>query len=502
MGRLAALLAAGTLLAASALLAGGCTTAPRETGDDPSEASVPARSTAIPAGPSQDRGGDPGGAQSGGQSGGRSGHQSGGRSGGRAGRGGDPAGDPARTPVLATNVRSAPLDLPVRVAARVGAGGQDRAAGLRVVRGARAKALVAGRTGLLAVLSPEEVDASVQTVRVGGVDPLRRPAAYPLGPLPPAEVTTLSVVGDVMLGRRVATTALAAGDAGLPLRPMARRLAAADLTVGNLESTLSTAGTPTQGGDSFAAPPAVRGALGEAGFDVLGLANNHLGDFGPVALSDTVRLLRAAGLRTFGAGRTVAQAWAPAVVGHDGVRFGFLGFNAIGETPAVAPGRPGAVQVSMPPRTGPLDEGELARFLAAVRRLDRRVDVVVVVPHWGTQYTNRPEPVQWQVSRRLVHAGADVVVGGHPHWVQGAAMVGDALVVQSLGNFVFDMDFMDQTRRGLVAELVFWDDRLAGARFVPYRIGADFAPRVESPSAAAPTFDLFWAFSGLGSSPR
>jgi poly-gamma-glutamate synthesis protein (capsule biosynthesis protein) len=346
------------------------------------------------------------------------------------------------------------------------------------------------------------VDPSVQVVRVGGVDPLRRPAAYPLGPLRPGRVTTLTVVGDVMLGRGVAAASSARGDVGRPLRPMARRLASADVTVGNLESTLSQDGAPTQGGDSFAAPLAVRGALRDAGFDVLSLANNHLGDYGPVALADTVRLLRGGRLETFGAGRTVREAWAPAVVESDGVTLGFLGFNAIGETPAVSPGTPGAVRVSMPPRTGPLDETELGRFLAAVRRLDRRVDVVVVVPHWGTQYTNRPEPVQWQVARRLVRAGADIVVGGHPHWVQGAAMIGRSLVVQSLGNFVFDMDFMDQTMRGLVAELVLWDARLVGARFVPYRMDAEFVPRVDSHTAAEPTFDLFWEFSGLGASPR
>ena len=105
---------------------------------------------------------------------------------------------------------------------------------------------------------------------------------------------------------------------------MARRLASADVTVGNLEGTLSEAGAPTQGGDSFAAPPAVRGALRDAGFDVLSLANNHLGDYGPVALADTVRLLRERRLQTFGAGRTVREAWRPAVVGRDGLTLGEL----------------------------------------------------------------------------------------------------------------------------------------------------------------------------------
>jgi poly-gamma-glutamate synthesis protein (capsule biosynthesis protein) len=179
-----------------------------------------------------------------------------------------------------------------------------------------------------------------------------------------------------------------------------------------------------------------------------------------------------------------------------GVRFGFLGFNAIGETPVVGPGRPGAVSVGMPPRTGPLDRAALRRFAAAVRRLDRRVDVVVAMPHWGTQYTNRPEPVQRRVARHLVRAGVDVVVGGHPHWLQGAETVRGRLVVHSLGNFVFDMDFMRQTQEGAILELTFWGDELKAADFVPYVMDEDFAPRIVSGRRGQQVLDVMRATSG------
>ena len=301
-----------------------------------------------------------------------------------------------------------------------------------------------------------------------------------------------------MLGRRVGDRAAAEGDPSYPLRPMQRRLRAADITVGNLESTLSTVGPPTQGGDSFAADPAVRNGLRAAGFDAVDLANNHAGDFGEQSLVNTVDLLERAGLRPFGAGPDLARARRPAIVTRNGVRFGFLGFNAIGETPEAGPGVPGANAVSMPPRTGPLDRAELDRVLGDVRRLATRVDVVVVLPHWGTQYTERPEPIQDHVARRLVHAGADLVVGGHPHWVQGGSLVGDALVVHSLGNFVFDMDFMPETMEGLVLEATFWGSELKGVRFVPYRMGADFAPRIVAYGAADRLFANFWRFSALG----
>lgn len=408
----------------------------------------------------------------------------------------DPAEATTRPLVLAMNARRPPIDVARAVAEWVQRGvitnwhdlGQP-AAPLRVIERTDRNRHLPMNTIALEVA--DAMDPSVRAITVDGVDPLRDPDDYPLqvaGP-PHAPVTTLTVVGDIMLGRRVT---------GHPaLLPTQQRLAAADITVGNLESTLSDAGPPTQGDDSFHAPPAVRAQLRHAGFDAMGLANNHVGDYGDTALVSTVRLLHEARLPTFGAGRDLAAASRPVVLTRHGVRFGFLGFNAIGETPEAAPGRPGALSVSMPPRTGPLDRSELDRVLGDVRRLAHRVDVVVVMPHWGTQYTNRPEPVQGVVARALVRAGADLVVGGHPHWVQGADQVGDALVVNSLGNFVFDMDFMPETQEGLMLEATFWGDRLLAADFVPYRIQADFAPRVVPYDAAAHTFDLFWQFSGL-----
>jgi poly-gamma-glutamate synthesis protein (capsule biosynthesis protein) len=150
----------------------------------------------------------------------------------------------------------------------------------------------------------------------------------------------------------------------------------------------------------------------------------------------------------------------------------------------------------MPPRTGPLDRAALRRFESAVRRLDRRVDVVVALPHWGTQYTNRPEPIQRRVARRLVRAGVDVVVGGHPHWLQGVELVQGRLVAHSLGNFVFDMDFMRQTQEGAILELTFWGDELRAAELVPYVMDEDFAPRVVTGRRAEQVLDLMRETSG------
>jgi poly-gamma-glutamate synthesis protein (capsule biosynthesis protein) len=348
---------------------------------------------------------------------------------------------------------------------------------------------VARDPGSFAVVPLSRLDPRVRAAVVGGVDPLDSggPDARP--------VTRVTVVGDIMLGRRVGAAAQAAGDPSRPLRAMQRRLAAADLTLGNLENTLSTAGPPQQGGDSFAAPRAVLDGLADSGVDAVSLANNHTGDFGQQALLETVAAVRRGPVRGFGAGGDLDAASRAFVTDVDGVRLAVLGFNAIGETPRATSTTPGALSVRMPPRTGPLNRSDLRHVTGLVRRLDQRVDVVVVLPHWGTQYTHIAEPSQRLVARRLVDAGADLVVGGHPHWVQGLEWYRGAVVAHSLGNFVFDMDFMTETQQGVTLDAVFWGDRLVAVQLDPYVIGADFSPRPVEGVLAQDILQDVWAHS-------
>ncbi len=301
----------------------------------------------------------------------------------------------------------------------------------------------------------------------------------PTPPPEPPEIT-LTIVGDIMLVRGVP-------DAVAALGPMRGRLADADITVGNLEQTLSTNGEPQQpNDDSFGGPPTLLRPLRGAGFDALSLANNHTGDYETAALLETVRAFDGSGITSFGAGVDLAEASRPAVVEVAGVRFAFLGFNAIGETPQAAPGTPGALSVRMPPRTGPLNDADLDHLASAVRRAGRIADVVVVLPHWGGNYTRVVDPAQRAVARRVIAAGADLVVGGHPHWVQGVQRIRGVPVFHSLGNFVFDMDFMTETMEGVFLETTWRGDRLVEIEPVPYRLDpVSFAPRVVRGAAAA-----------------
>jgi poly-gamma-glutamate synthesis protein (capsule biosynthesis protein) len=278
------------------------------------------------------------------------------------------------------------------------------------------------------------------------------------------------------------------------LRPLNDRLKSADLTIGNLESTLSTDGRPRQGGDSFAASPDVLTALASAGFDVLSLANNHTGDYGPRAFAATLRAFDGSPIHRVGAGFDDGEAWRPVGIDVNGVRFGFVAFNAIGESPRATTSRAGVAEVRMEPRTGPLNHADLQQLTSTISDLARQVDVVIALPHWGTQYTNVAVRDQRRVAAAMVRAGADVVVGGHPHVVQGVELFDRHVALNSLGNFVFDMDTA-QTTEGVLAELVFWNGDLKGMRLTPYVIGRDFAPQLAGGARARHTLARIWQVS-------
>lgn len=126
-------------------------------------------------------------------------------------------------------------------------------------------------------------------------------------------------------------------------------------------------------------------------------------------------------------------------------------------------------------------------------------DVVVVYPHWGTQYTHDAVPEQHEVAHRLLDAGADAVIASHPHWVQDMELHDGKLVMHSLGNFVFDMTFSEQVQQGVALELVFWGPRPMASRLLPFHIGAQHAPAFLDPSTgegAAILSDVWRSSSG------
>jgi poly-gamma-glutamate capsule biosynthesis protein CapA/YwtB (metallophosphatase superfamily) len=275
-------------------------------------------------------------------------------------------------------------------------------------------------------------------------------------PLVPEErVAEVILVGDVMLGRAVAAEAA-------PLEEVTRWLRAADLVVGNLEAIITEGGAPAPAEEGsrpilLRASPSAAQTLREAGFDVLGHANNHALDYGPSALEESVERLRSAGIESVGAGETLEAAREPVVVEVNGVRLGILAFNF----------------VPIPHRS---DSGwqpalwDEEAVTEAIRAARARADGVIVLAHWGSEYEQRVDPSQRRAAEAMWAAGADLVVGSHPHVVQGTAARDGRFVAYSLGNFVFDQS-SPETRQGLALRAFFDREGLRAIQALPLRAG-------------------------------
>lgn len=251
-------------------------------------------------------------------------------------------------------------------------------------------------------------------------------------------VITLALVGDTMLGRGVAAVLGRQAPESLVSGEVAALAAGADITLLNLECVISERGQrwPRKGkAFFFRAPPAAVAALRILGADCVTCANNHALDFGAVALLDTLSYLAAAGVLHVGAGRTLAEAQAPAVLDVDGFRVGVLGFTDHPADFAATVDGPGVAYVDL--KRGLV--GGLPEWVAtAVDDLRERCDAVIVTPHWGPNMTARPLPYIRAAAHDLLAAGATLVAGHSAHVFHGIHRQGGQAVLFDLGDFLDD----------------------------------------------------------------
>ena len=348
----------------------------------------------------------------------------------------------------------------------------------------------------MALIASDVLSPAVRAASLAGVDPVRDPARYPLrltSPAPQGVIISAIAFGDIMTSRTVDKKILASGDFLSPFRSVAATLRSADLAFGNFEGTISHDAHPQPGGTRFVSRPGVLQGFRYAGIDFLSLANNHAGDYGAGTLVETVNYLRGAGIGVAGAGADLAGATDPAVVVRNGIRFAFVSFNAI--TGTAAQETPGAVRIDMAPWF-PFSDRSVAVVVDEVKRARKVADVVIVYPHWGKEYTARPNADQIRVAHALIDAGADMLIATHPHWVQGAEIYHGHLIAYSLGNFVFDQTWSTETQEGAALSLTFWGTRLVSASFVPVRIEDAHRPRFVDDRDGADILERIWGASG------
>jgi hypothetical protein len=240
-------------------------------------------------------------------------------------------------------------------------------------------------------------------------------------------VVRLAAVGDLLLAPDPAGTAYLR-DPGLISPEVRSLLAESDVVFGNLECTLPGDGRCISAEPRVIATPELVRAVKAAGFSIVTLANNHTFDCFQSGYENLRGLLKELGLPHFGAGMNLDEAAAPAIVEKNGLRLAFLG--AVDQ-------RSGPYQFATPSRWGvaPLD---IDRLLRQIRDLRPHVDHVLVSLHWGEERFLIPSPTQVQQAHALVDAGASLVLGHHPHVLQGLEIHRGSPIAYSLGNFIAD----------------------------------------------------------------
>ncbi len=233
---------------------------------------------------------------------------------------------------------------------------------------------------------------------------------------------TLAAVGDVMLDRGVWRRMQTNGHESI-LAGVREDLRTADITFANLECPLSTVGphNPSEW-CVFRADPRAVDVLLDGGIDVVALANNHSLNSGPEALLQTIEHLEAAGVAYCGAATERDRSWEPCRFEVNGVLLGFVACTDL----SFEHGSWCKVDS---------DTTEFARHIAAAKG---QCDVLAVSIHWGNEYEKVPTERQRQVARAAIDAGADLIIGHHPHTLQGVGRHRGAPILYSCGNFVFD----------------------------------------------------------------
>lgn len=258
-------------------------------------------------------------------------------------------------------------------------------------------------------------EAPVAETTVSAASPLTNATPVPAPASEPESRVRFLAVGDTIITRRVGRAMAARKDPSAPFRSAQPLLDAVDFTFANLESPLA-ADTPIEG-------------LVARRFLVLNLANNHIMDGGLERLLLTRTRLRDADIATTGVGADLEQAWQPAVVTVRGVRIGFVGASYTSKNSSRLVRLPNVARIDQ--------RSELQK---AIRGLRADVDFVVAAMHAGVEYIRSPVAEQTQFARTAIDAGADLVIGTHPHVVQRVERYRGRYIFHSLGNFVFDQD--------------------------------------------------------------
>ena len=287
--------------------------------------------------------------------------------------------------------------------------------------------------------------------------------------LPEKKTVSVVLVGDTMLNRGVEYMIKNEGDGDFrfPFLKIAEDLKGVNLLFGNLEGPISDKGIKVGSIYSFRNDPKTIEGLTFAGFDVISLANNHVFDYGREALEDTFLRLKTAGIDYVGAGFNEGEAYGestPVIKEIEGTKIGFLAYTNLGpETWKAVGENSGMAWISEedidynPPTTSShssLRSEWAPRIKNDIKAVKEKADILIVSFHSGEEYLSEPTQFQIEFSKAAIEAGADIVIGHHPHVIQKSEQYQSGYIFYSLGNFVFDQSFSEETQQGQMVKIL------------------------------------------------
>lgn len=307
------------------------------------------------------------------------------------------------------------------------------------------------------------------------------------------ESISVILVGDIMLARGVEymIEKMGDGDFRFPFLKIADDLKEAKrgarprregggrvgVLFGNLEGPISDKGTKVGSIYSFRAEPEAIEGLTFAGFDILSLANNHAFDYTGEALEDCLTRLSKAGISYVGAGFTENEAYSPVIKEIDGpadspqVKIAFLAYTNLGpETWRATEENSGIAWIS---------KDNFEKIKKDIENAKSQADILVVSLHSGEEYQKTPTQFQIEFSKMAIDAGADLVVGHHPHVIQPNEKYGNGYIFYSLGNFIFDQSFSSETMQGLLLEVIIENKKIKEIIPKEIKLNNYFQPRLE-----------------------
>ncbi|WP_457029598.1 CapA family protein [Kitasatospora sp. P5_F3] len=315
----------------------------------------------------------------------------------------------------------------------------------------------------------------------------------------PAATITIAFAGDVHFeGRTEARLNVKAPEQALG--PISKTLAAADLSVLNLETAITERGAPEPKTYTFRTPASSLKVLQDSGVDIVSMANNHAVDFGPSGLADTLAAKASSPIPVVGFGKNAEEAFAAHVADVKGVKVAVLGASQVVDL-TNQKWRAGA------DKPGIASALEADALVKAVQKARTQAPVVIVYLHWGEEGVACPTGAQTTLAKRLAGAGASAVVGTHAHTMLGAGMLGDTYVAYGFGNFLWygTSSYANSNETGVTTLTLTGEGKVTGEVFTPAQVNSQGVPAPETGAAATAALkrrDGLRGCTGLAAVPK